>query len=247
MIDYQKLALAHELANKAGSYICYAYENENGNFVNWVDLDQLILELKELTKPQPKYKVGQLVYCFHRDEIISFIIEDIKITDSDVWYSYRENESQVNEFIETILFSTRQALIDARIEYWQSLKHEETSTCPKNVSMECEHEYTTQSGFACAKCGYNAVKDGGADSDCDTGEMSYDTYCKAIDFFRTNGGKCREHENDDENFRKFQKYLLEGYFKNSDKGCKHEHYVKMPTLYDGGIVQKCKKCKEFYR
>lgn len=121
MIDYEKLKLAHELAEKAGSYISYAYENKSGNFVNRVDLDQLILELKELTKTKPKYEVGQEVFALHRDQIIPFTIEKIDSQGTEYWYCFRENEYQVNRFIETILYPTRQALIDAQIEYWQRL------------------------------------------------------------------------------------------------------------------------------
>lgn len=161
MIDYEKLQKAWELMRDV------LRDNE---------LRQLEQKMKELTKPEPRYKVGQRVWFLESFEgIRESVILDID-SSSDEKYLLRCPEEWA---VEEELYPSREALIDAQIAYWKNLKKEcehselktECETCltdPDNVSMgsTCDHEYTFGLGFACVKCGVNVVKDGGADSDC---------------------------------------------------------------------------------
>jgi len=151
MIDYEKLKEAHELAdkyakdNKQAVYISighYTYEDMPCNFrltiYDWFDeiykdIDDLITNLKKLTKTEPKYKVGQKAACLHREEIIEFTIEKVELQGKEFWYSFRHDEHQVNRFIESILYPSREALIDAQIEYWQK----QLCICDREVKINC--------------------------------------------------------------------------------------------------------------
>lgn len=180
MIDYEKLQIAHEIGEKNDVSIYYAYKYKNGEFIYWVSLDQLHFEMKELNvqqKPQPKYKVGQNVYrldgankprLFNIDKFKCEFGEYFYRDFDDIWW----NESQ--------LYPTREALILAQIEYWNSLgdtqdnqvqpdcKHVSKFNvinergninvtcydCHKVLSEECKHDY--KRGI-CIKCGHESL------------------------------------------------------------------------------------------
>lgn len=166
MIDYEKLKLVHELANKCGSSLHYAYQNKEGTHISWVDLDQLILELRELTQPEEpktKYAVDDIVWILDEDvNLCEFKVLDIDII-SDPKYlcsSIRRMKDDViyvndyqNWYIEYQLYPTKQALIAAQIDYWQSQKQQ-----------NCEHEFAVvnygtgeheklNGVISCSKCG----------------------------------------------------------------------------------------------
>lgn len=141
MIDYEKLKLAHELAKKysalSGKHIeltvayyqnekpdyCLEIYEDNGNYSHdKICLEEIISKLQELTqdKPKPKYEVGQTVWV-NKLSIINveiFEVKGNKYFDGDDWYA--ENE----------LYSSKQALIEAQIEYWTDLKHKEKPKIP---------------------------------------------------------------------------------------------------------------------
>jgi len=153
-------------------------------------LDELIKKLKELTKPEPKYKVGDTVWMLTGDEleIQSMVIGQIDENNQDgIWYADGEAECEFKQcgWLEEQLYPTKQALIYSQIEHWQNMLFPEIP--------ECEHEeYIALSGKPmCRKCGVE-------------------------------------------------------YPHTADK-CVHEPCTSMPTLNDGGRVNKCKHCGEFYR
>lgn len=147
MIDYEKLKLSHELAEKTVCAILYAYKKSYSvPFVCWIDLDQLLFEMKELNKNNCKYKIGQKVWRLNdEDEPESFIISNIECySEEKNWYFLDDTD---NCWIEEQLYPTRESLIESQIEYWKSLKD------------KCEHEsdgimYTSNPPkLKCKKCG----------------------------------------------------------------------------------------------
>lgn len=155
MIDYEKLKLAHDLAEENNIAIQYNLPNERLVTDN---IDDLLSLIQQLTEPKPKYKVGDKVWFQYCGEIENKIVDE-------------ESLSWVN--IVTGLYPNRKDLIEAQIDYWTSLKKEEKSTCSGHVSMNtpfegetkaCHHEpsrkhniFTDDGGvFAmkeCKKCG----------------------------------------------------------------------------------------------
>lgn len=151
MIDYEKLKLAHEICSKLNDHyfsidfcvntkspkydISITYAND-GISVDVSDIDELIIKLQELAKPEPKYKAGLMVWHIvygHEFVPISGLIMQSDIGNKNL---YQVNG---NWWPEEQLFPTRQALIEHQIKYWKSLR-------------ECQHEYTFESGFSCNKC-----------------------------------------------------------------------------------------------
>jgi len=140
MIDYDKLKIAHELCEKLSIIknqyiqvkiqIClndcsYALENNANIFkFEWFDsIEELITKLKELTEPQPKYKIGQEVwYITCEFEPISTKIEDLTWFEDSTHYLIDEGHIK-----ESNLYPSKQALIEAQIEHWTKLKIDEIS------------------------------------------------------------------------------------------------------------------------
>jgi hypothetical protein len=137
MIDYDKLNVAHELAEKLRSKdnyvvldfellfrsdgtVCQTYEYRpfKGDMLSFDNIDDLIAKLQELTRSKPKYEIGQEVWLLGLDnKAWRAEIDDYDSTAVECYFIkedrwYREDE----------LFPTREALIDAQIEYWHS-KH----------------------------------------------------------------------------------------------------------------------------
>jgi hypothetical protein len=170
MIDYEKLILAQNLAKKIWDktklpiwiyhkwcpegevLILDTYEHGEFTFKN---VDGLINKLKELTKPEPKYKVGDIVYLLGGDDnpIHSFKIDKIINDHGDYWYvryiDYKGGE--FDQWREDVLYPSREALIQSQIEYWQSL------------AADCEHvsdgrlygatEWGVTGHYKCVNCG----------------------------------------------------------------------------------------------
>jgi hypothetical protein len=144
MIDYEKLLEANELLMKSkkhhvGFYFGYPgdydeftiYDNEGGPMIDEIKgVDDLIAKLRELTKPEPKYKEGEYVWLMGINNLpVDCCIEDVdpssneKYLIDDAWFTEEE------------LYPSREALIDAQIEYWKGMKHEQI------VPVDCEHEH----------------------------------------------------------------------------------------------------------
>ncbi len=176
MIDYDKLKIAHELADKyeqsvSGSVcVTVQYRNIENNPIyelrhfelqpefkiidhithSFWCIDDLITKLEDLTKPKPKYEVGQAVYWLADKNIYSYDVKKIHFEGQDILYS-----GDYEELYEPSLYPSRESLIDAQIEYWinlkreyeplfigiwKSLKNNESSTSPDDMSMTPEFE-----------------------------------------------------------------------------------------------------------
>lgn len=160
-IDYEKLKIAHELhflyakQNNCSPTFSMIINRNGGNYPvkyevglkdNWgleyIDLDDLIAKLKELTQPKPKYEVGQKVWVvdtygqsYHTE------IDDIDGSDG----TYFINEERW--YSEGEIYPSREALIEAQIEYWTCLKNEKKTTGYDDMSM------TNQLLDSCQHCG----------------------------------------------------------------------------------------------
>lgn len=158
-IDYDKLKQAHELNKKATNYsiminlyphtnLCFyaLYDLNQAEQIDCKDIDDLISKLKELTQPEPKYEDGQEVWLMYTPIYTStmqpgkFKTDAHKYEDGVHQYCLIGNGVALTWREENTIYPTREALIDAQIEYWTCLKNEETSICSDDVSMECEHE-----------------------------------------------------------------------------------------------------------
>lgn len=125
MIDFEKLNQAIELAEAHEEFHirielgCGEPEFALMNGYSIEDFFHSIDELIERLTPDTefKYKVGQLVYAVNTDdEITSFVVLDIHKSGIIPFYSDGEYH-----WHESLLFPTRQALIEHQIQYWQSL------------------------------------------------------------------------------------------------------------------------------
>lgn len=134
MIDYYKLKEAHELiellnyglltvrhSKHDGTNYYFEYMSDDiitrkGQYFECIDA--LIINLKKLTHPEPKYRAGDNVW-FHSGmgDIDFFTIQNLDIKElEDGSYSY-------NDHCEIDLYPSREALIKSQIEYWTSLKN----------------------------------------------------------------------------------------------------------------------------
>lgn len=158
-MDYEKLKIANELA------LSHATKNDTctsitmvARFVadeeieldfsfasgcDWKEintscLDKLIAKLKELTEPEPRYKVGQEVWVMHQGHGLGRVIADIR---NGKYYLTDE----LGFVEESDLYSSKESLIKAQIKYWSDMlpqcEHEAdiTLTTPDNaLLMKCK-------------------------------------------------------------------------------------------------------------
>lgn len=178
MIDYSKLLIAFELAKKHAQkesikyeIIYYVTDNigkiecnfEDGrNFYgNEMSIDILINQLKQLTKSEPKYKIGETVFFINHPfinmEAVSGVVEGVN---EDLGYVIKHSQYATCRK-EHYLFPTRQALIKHQIEYWQKMscenKHHEFMddiTGYKSICVHCDkNEFQSSTAFAhCKAC-----------------------------------------------------------------------------------------------
>lgn len=145
MIDYDKLEKARKLCSKLKSYFfnvdfCIAYTdefcveitlNDTGSYKeSFGCFEDLIAKLEELTKPEPKYRINQLVWLELDNDIRSFVVERIEWDGHD-FLCYGDILMAAERF----LFPTRQALIEHQIQYWSNLLKDELE---QHVSPYCE-------------------------------------------------------------------------------------------------------------
>lgn len=179
MIDYEKLKKAHELADSSEIYYFSAefgvmassfkiYDSEVIVFVTHC-IDDLITKLEKLVKPEPepKYKVGDRVFVEKGKGIYSFKIDKI-LYDYGYWYLNMLTDSDFDQYREDVLFSSKEALIEAQLQYWQKLYNEgrckhglqtpECTLCKDEVGV-CQHEPCSEPYLSCPpwikcrKCG----------------------------------------------------------------------------------------------
>src|SRR5690606_33867287 len=165
MIDYEKLKEAHELmlilSNNNGCSLRLTFcdgkfwkyflqINDKKDIFEFNCIDDLINKLKELTQPKPKYQLREIVWLFNYEcnEIDCFKID--AITKKNLTYSGKciNSEFVYEEIPEKDLYPSREALIDAQIECWQSLKE---PVKPEDMQPKfegevkgfnhCEHDY----------------------------------------------------------------------------------------------------------
>lgn len=127
MIDYKKLKLAHELVSKlpfddfdlelqVGTYnnIVLHYTDNESMFheYEYDCIDDVIATLQELTQPKPKYEVGTTWWYLDEANFVRFAKpRSLLITEENKnWYRADEE-----------WYPTKSQLIEAQIEYWQSL------------------------------------------------------------------------------------------------------------------------------
>ena len=176
MIDYEKLKIAHDIMLKHNKYYCtfefgwsdkvqfvlYSDEDEAPIFT-CCKIDDLIAQLQELTKPQPKYKIGNDVW-FLMDNVArcSSIFEDLYYEKS---WSYTLNDDGLRWRKESLLYPTKQSLVEAQIEYWQKMKADIQINQHKVDVDRCQHEddgifYNMAKGPECMKWDYKCKKCG---------------------------------------------------------------------------------------
>ena len=164
MIDFEKLKEAHELCEKYSkevkvahriAVLYYAYEKPpNYSLHSFCEmpheqfdcLDALLEKLHELTRPKPKYEVGQKVFVFFKlsDEIEQYIISNTEYDEKIKSYIYELEGVSINlKCTEEYVYPSREALIEAQIQYWTKLQIDAIS-----------------SSKICQKCGMQRLKDG---------------------------------------------------------------------------------------
>ena len=133
MFNYDKLKIAHELTEKIDGFCeftLYAnalsanlfkinYKKEGWCWEHhecYLNIDDLISKLTELTRTGPKYEVGQEVWFNDFDKPCTHIVKEIVPGVNSVWLYDGGPEGA--------FFSTKQALIEHQIKYWQSLSEE---------------------------------------------------------------------------------------------------------------------------
>ena len=102
--------------------------------------DEVISKLQELTepeKPKPKYEIGQEVWCLNYGEVSSFLITDLTGDPIKLW-------SEGGCVYEEACYPTKEALINAQIDYWHKQncedgRHEfcEDATGYKSECLHC--------------------------------------------------------------------------------------------------------------
>lgn len=170
MIDYEKLKLAENICLNHNLYWFNVRMGGEGHDYNFElfklheqvdvfeDIDSLLLELKELTEPEPKYKVGDEVWMAY-DEPLMFIVTNN--VNSKYYLKNHQGTPWIGLVYESELYPSKESLIEAQIDYWNRMyiewaiddlddkcrKSEEKSTDSEDMSM-----LSTQRAFNAPKC-----------------------------------------------------------------------------------------------
>lgn len=133
MIDCEKLKMAHTLTSKIhlGKLAMFYSEHDGVEYYfsyaepldknYYLDIDDLIAKLRELTQPEAKYKVGDTIWFSNQHMAIDYLkIESIDIVENDIFY--RGNGCQVA--LSDKIYSSKNELIDAQIEKLRKMKYE---------------------------------------------------------------------------------------------------------------------------
>ena len=155
MIDYEKLKEAMKLAKKLPELYCVLIEvGANGVMFSIdildgapdscllydVSLDELIVKIRELTKPEPRYKEG----WFLRGT--TTVVCKCAL-DCDGYAVHMDEDDDISaESWGKIMYPSRESLIKAQIEYWHGLlfPEEAKSSCCSvhaGTSEECGEFY----------------------------------------------------------------------------------------------------------
>lgn len=243
MIDYDKLKEAHELNKKNTDYIirinlyphtdlCFyaLYDLNSSEQIDCKNVDELIIKLKELTKPEPKYKLGDILFWSESNSIYLGEVINIDSSCATTCYFLDTGLVDCSQVYECYLYPTSEALIDAQINYWTHLKNEELSTRSDDMSMTPPFEGEIK--------GFNVATDTDGDTKCENESATLtdeDTKC--------------EHESDGKLFYKMpireNHYAwLEAPFNCPTRWTfmnKEWHMKPLDCHF------QCKKCEEYYR
>lgn len=155
MIDYNKLKIAHELANKVRPSdgcitIYFAYqigsdgelkplysvftEDRDGmtDDLDFYNIDDVIAKLRKLTQPESKYKVGERVWYSNFGVPIHAEIEAIELDEGGNWIMLKNVTGKSRE---EFFYPTKSTLIEAQIDYWRDQLSEELE---QHVSDYCK-------------------------------------------------------------------------------------------------------------
>lgn len=145
MIDYEKLKIAHKLVyehaqsqNETSTITLVYYGSSEFEYYKWnsysfgdweyKDIDNLIAKIRELSAPKPKYEAGQEVWYCNYHSIKGLIRCEKAVSINLVDALFGEKEYRVStesiDLPERFFYPSKEALIDAQIEYWKGLKHE---------------------------------------------------------------------------------------------------------------------------
>lgn len=172
-IDYDQLRIAHELAEKIDGFCeftiyanaCSAdlfkinYDKVGLSFKHnecYLNIDNLIAKLRELTKPESKYKAGDMAWVVDCDEICTafvseYINDEYKLYNCVTISGIPTGKDWAQEYE---LYPTKQSLIEAQIEHWTKLKSDHSED-----KVECQHQddgkiyFTKPPKTRCIKCG----------------------------------------------------------------------------------------------
>jgi hypothetical protein len=187
MIDYDKLKTAHELAKEASKQREYTFAVQVAisytgtiNYMlkaylideQYCFIDDLITKLQEFTQPKPKYETNQKVwYLIYSEEWIP-LSGKIQRIDTKSFDCLVDG----NLWPEDQLYTSRETLIDAQIEYWHKLhcedgRHEycDDSSGYKRSCLHCgksEFEVAIKS-FAQESCQHEGGNTTGTEQICD--------------------------------------------------------------------------------
>jgi hypothetical protein len=136
MIDYEKLIIAIDLADKGcpdfphtiGITIytckqdCSFLLEWRGNSVEIPCVDELIAKLQEITKPKHKYAIGQEVWVNSSKQIpfSCYVIKQYDCSDFE-YVLYIQNADEEFCMKERFIYPSREDLIRSQIEYWKEL------------------------------------------------------------------------------------------------------------------------------
>jgi len=145
MINYETLRKAHALCDKSKFYLEYSVEGDevsdieiwavydNGEaFIYVCDIDNLMDELEELTKPEleeltkpPKYKIGAEYWILINNEPKYGYI--VSAAGDHAMISIEANSYDIDDFE---LHPSREALIESQIRHWTKLLAEDMNKLP---------------------------------------------------------------------------------------------------------------------
>ena len=135
MIDYEKLKQAVETCNKLNGsklnvefrigdgeacFILYYFNKANSEDYVTYDIDTLLNKLTELTQPQRKYKIGDLVwFCNGSKEYGEVKILDY--TREDTYHVISEDKHKFYSS-ECYLYPSLLHVINSQLTFWEQLK-----------------------------------------------------------------------------------------------------------------------------
>ncbi|HAT1745434.1 TPA: hypothetical protein I8Z16_001725 [Legionella pneumophila] len=247
MIDYEKLKEAHELmlilSNNNGCSLRLTFcdgkfwkyflqINDKKDIFEFNCIDDLITKLKELAQTKPKYALGDIVwlYDYSINEIQSFKIDAITLKTFKYSGNCIEDGFAYEEIAEKDIYPSREALIDAQIEYWKGLKQDEI--VPVEESQESK---------ICPECG--ALADYLHICSYSTDSNSNKDSC---DHIYAGGGSGHDLSQMSMKCSKCGKNFG-GVIHKANPACEHEPTTEYYLAYPYKKPNKCKKCGEFYK